>query len=134
MAGKIDWSLNVIVAGGPKFAVSDTLQVDAYDTIDVTIPKKGDPGAGAVKVSVQPGGEGTVQFLFIKSSLYDDKLTYAVDGGSPVKLDAPQLLTGDGLVSLLNKTQKEFVFKNDVDPPKAAAAAVQILVGRNAGA
>ena len=130
MPGKIDWSLNVVVAGGPKLSVSRSLEVEAYDKIDVAIPKKGDPGANSTKVSVQPSGEGKVQFLLIISSLYDDKLTYKVDGGTEVMLDAPQLLTGDGLVGRLAVTQKEFDFKNDVDPPKEAL--VQILVGRNA--
>ena len=134
MPGKIDWNLNVIVAGGPKTSVSRSVEVDAYDKIEVTVPKKGDPGADAKKVSVQPSGAGKVKFLLITSTLYDEKLTYKVDGGNEIKLDAPQLFTGAGLVGLLNNTQKEFVFKNDVDPPKAAPAAIQILVGRSAEA
>ncbi|HEV2860970.1 MAG TPA: hypothetical protein VGX48_08195 [Pyrinomonadaceae bacterium] len=128
MAGKIDWSFNVVVAGGPKFSASRSIQVDAYDKVDALVPKKGEGGAGAATVGVQPGGEGKVQFLLITSSVYDDKLTFKVDGGSEVKLDEPQLLVGDGAVRLLNQTQKEFVFKNDIDPP--ADASVQILAGR----
>jgi hypothetical protein len=130
MPGKIDWNFNVVVAGGPKFSASRSVQVDAYDKVDATIPKKEGGNAGTATVNVQPSGEGKVQILLITSSVYDDKLTYKVDGGSDIKLDEPQLLVGDGVVGLLNKTQKQFVFKNELDPP--AEASVQILVGRNA--
>lgn len=131
MPGKIDWTVSVTVAGGPKVSLARSLDVDAYDKVDVTIPKAGGPaGSNVVKVSVQPSAAGKVQFLLITSSVYDDKLTYKVDGGAAeIKLDEPQLLGGDGLVALLGNTQNEFEFKNEVDPPKDAA--VQILVGRN---
>lgn len=131
MPGKIDWSFSVTVAGGPKFSATRSVQVDAYDKVDALVPKKAEGGAaGAATVSVQPGGAGKVQFLLITSSVYDDKLTYKVDGGAEVKLDEPQLLAGDGVVALLNTTQKEFVFKNDMEPPQDAT--VQILAGRRA--
>lgn len=135
MAGKIDWSFKVEVAGGPKFSAIRSIPVDAYDKVDALVPEKKAAGPGTATVNVQPGGEGKVQFLLITSSVYDDKLTYKVDGGKEVKLDEPQLLVGDGVVSLLNTTQKEFVFRNDVgvvddedNPPKPAT--IQILAGR----
>jgi hypothetical protein len=132
MPGKIDWSFNVVVAGGPKFSASRSVQVDAYDKVDATVPKKEGTTAGTATVNVQPSGEGKVQFLLITASVYDDKLTYKVDGGATdIKLDEPQVLVGDGAVRLLNATQKQFVFKNEIDPP--ADAAIQILAGRNAG-
>jgi hypothetical protein len=130
MPGKIDWSFNVVVAGGPKFSASRSVTVDAYDKVDATIPKKAGGAAGTATVNVQPSGEGKVQILLITSSIYDDKLTYKVDGGSDIKLDEPQLLVGDGIVGLLNKTQKQFVFKNEMD--SETDASVQILVGRSA--
>ena len=128
MPGKIDWNFNVVVAGGPKFSASRSVQVDAYDKVDATIPKKEGGTAGTATVNVQPSGAGKVQILLITSSVYDDKLTYKVDGGSDIKLDEPQLLVGDGIVGLLNTTQKQFVFKNELGED----ASVQILVGRNA--
>lgn len=128
MPGKINWSFNVTVAGGPKFSAARSIQVDAYDKVDALVPKKAEGNAGTATVGVQPGGAGKVQFLLITSSVYDDKLTYKVDGGSEIKLDEPQMLVGDGVVGLLNATQNEFVFKNDIDPP--ADASVQILAGR----
>lgn len=130
MPGKIDWSFNVVVAGGPKFSASRSVEVDAYDKVDATIPKKDGSTAGTATVSVQPSGAGKVQILLITSSVYDDKLTYKVDGGTDIKLDQPQVLVGDGAVALLNQTQKEFVFKNELEP--AADASIQIFVGRNA--
>jgi len=149
MPEKINWSLNVQVPGGPTIAFSRSLTVEAYDKIDVTIPAftpaaPGPPATpdtpGKATVSVQPSGTGKVQFLLITSSVYDDRLTYKVDGGTAVELDAPQLLTGDGIVGLLGNTQKEFVFENaivDPDPKDATKkittpASVAILVGRDA--
>lgn len=128
MPGKIDWSFNVTVAGGPKFSVTrPPIAVDAYDKVDATVPKKEGAASGTKTIDVQPSGEGKVQVLLITSSFYDDKVTYKVDGGSEVKLDEPHLLVGDGAVGLLNKTQKQFVFKNDSDKD----VAVEILVGRS---
>jgi hypothetical protein len=129
MPGKIDWSFSVVVAGGPKFSASRSMSVDAYDKVDAMIPKKEGGTAGTATVNVQPSGAGKVQLLLITSSVYDDKLSYTVDGGPAVKLDEPQLMVGDGIVGLLNATQKQFVFTNELDPP--ANASVQILVGRN---
>lgn len=89
MAEKISWTLNVQVVGGPKISASKTMTVDAYDKIEVVIPGGDDTTPGAATVEVQPGGSGQVQFMLITSSVYDAKLTYSVDGGSPIKLDAP---------------------------------------------
>lgn len=125
MPGKIDWSFNVIVDGGPKFSDARSVTVDAYDKVDAKVGKK-----SSVTVKVQPSEDaGKVQFVLIMSTKYDDKLTFKVDGGANnIKLDEPQLLVGDGAVSLLNKDKspKEFAFTNDLD----ADVVVQILVGR----
>jgi hypothetical protein len=127
MAVKITWSLNVQVASGPKVAGTDTLEVDAYDTIEVTVPKKS--GAdGTATAELQPLAADKVKLLVIKSSVYKD-LTYTVDGGAAgVKLDAQQAFIGAGTVGLLGPGPKKITFTN----AGTADALVQILVGRKA--
>src|SRR5215218_4057138 len=109
MPEKINWTLNVQVVGGPKMAASKTVEVDAYDKIQVTVAVE-----EVKEVEVQPGTKkGRVQFLLINSDQFgdnDDTLTYQVDDGDPIALDAPQLFVGDGAVGSLGKTPD--------DPPK----------------
>ncbi len=57
MTEKINWTLNVLVVGGPKILASDTIDVDAYNKIDVTI----EPDASEKEVQIQPGDLGQVQ-------------------------------------------------------------------------
>ncbi len=57
MTEKINWTLNVQVVGGPKILSSDTIEVDAYDKIDVTIEPS------EKEVQIQPGDLGQMQFL-----------------------------------------------------------------------
>jgi hypothetical protein len=128
MPEKITWSLNVQVAGGPKILASKTLDVDAYDMIQVSV---GD-GANGAKVDVQPGDTG-VQLLLISSDQYGADLTYSVnaaesDAAKRIKLDALQLLLGVGAVGLLKDPPKSLFFYNAL----SIAASIQILVGRDA--
>jgi hypothetical protein len=127
MSEKINWTLNVQVVEGPKTSASDTITVDAYDKIRVTV------GVGASEskvVEVQPGPAGRVQFLLIKSSQYGDALTYKVNNaGNAIKLDAPQLLIGDGAVGLLGASPPTTLgFTNNL----AQDANIEVLVGRKA--
>jgi hypothetical protein len=71
MSEKIFWTLNVQVGGGPKISESKTMEVDAYDKVEVTI----EDGAADKEVQVQPGGTG-VQFLMIRSDQFGSDLTY----------------------------------------------------------
>jgi hypothetical protein len=131
MAVKITWSLNVQVASGPKITGTDTLEVDAYDTIEVTVPKKTGGVDGTASAEVQPLTPDKVKLLVITSSVYKD-LTYAVDGtggATGVKLDAQQLFVGAGAVGLLGVGgPKKITFTN----AGTADALVQIFVGRKA--
>lgn len=131
MSEKINWTLSVQVVGGPKISVSQTMEVEAYDKIDVTVPGGDDTTPGTATVEVQPGGASQVKFLLITSSLYDAKLTYKVNGGTEaVKLDALQLLMGSGAVGLLETTPQQLAFTNKAG--LFAPASIQILVGRKA--
>jgi hypothetical protein len=122
--------LRVEVAGSSTSSATHTIQAEAYDRIEVTVP-----GGGNATVQVQPGGSGQVQLLLVTASEYPDDgagtalLVYAVDGGGAIDLDAPLLLAGGGAVGLLGNVN-QIVFTNnatdDID--------VSILVGRDATA
>lgn len=130
MTEKINWTLNVQVVGGPKILASDTIDVDAYDKIDVTI----EPDASEKEVQIQPGDLGQVQFLLIKSDQYGDGLTYKVNAANDeIKLDALQVLIGDGAVGLFKESPEKLLFTNNLilDGDKIPAS-IQIFVGRKA--
>ncbi len=128
MSEKINWTINVQVVGGPKMSASQTVTVDAYDKIGVTVPA----GETDKEVEVQPGPAGRLQFLLVSSDQFGDDLTYKVNNtGDAIKLDAQQLLIGDGAVGLLGASPPETLsFTNDL----AQDANIEILVGRNATA
>lgn len=130
MTEKINWTLNVQVVGGPKILASDTIDVDAYDKIDVTI----EPDASEKEVQIQPGDLGQVQFLLIKSDQYGDGLTYKVNAANDeIKLDALQVLIGDGAVGLFKGSPEKLLFTNNlVSDGDKVPASIQILVGRKA--
>ncbi|HJU53758.1 MAG TPA: hypothetical protein VJ715_04265 [Pyrinomonadaceae bacterium] len=132
MSVKINWSCNVQVIGGPKLSGADTVEVDAYDNIEVTVPKKpAGPNNGSATVEVQPGAQTKVMFLLIQAGTYQGgPLSYKVDGSSKpfVRLDAQQLMIGSGAVSLLDGAPTKLVFENT----GAADIPVRILIGRKA--
>jgi hypothetical protein len=122
--------LRVEVSGASTSSATQTIEAEAYDKIDVTVPN-GDSAA----VQVQPGGTGQVQLLLVTATVYPEdgagaaQLVYAVDGGSSIDLDAPLLLAGGGAVGLLGDVN-EIVFTNN----STADLDVSILVGRDATA
>ena len=125
MTETINYSFSFHVASGPKVSDSDKLEVEAYGMLEVEVPDK-DTSGGTATVDVQPSSSG-VKLLIITADSYDD-LTYAVDGGSAITLDAPHLLVGEGAAKLLGTTQKQFVFTN----AGTEDITVNILVGRKA--
>jgi len=127
MSEKINWAMNVQVVGGPKVSTSNTVTLDAYDKIQVSV----DAGAADKKVEIQPGGAGQVRFLFIVSDQYDPALTYKVNSSASatiIKLDGPQLFIGTGAVGLLDPAPSSFFFTNGL----ATGVSIEILVGRDA--
>lgn len=130
MAAQIKLILEAQVEGGPKMSALQSIPVEAYDKIEVNIPGGDNSTPGSATVEVQPGSTGQVKFLLITSTLYDKDLTYAVDGGNDIILDAPQLFLGNGAVGLLGSTQQSFVFSNEAGVDKSAS--IKILVGRDA--
>ena len=130
MAIKINWALNAQITDGPRVVASDAIDVDAYDNIEVTVPKHQGNNDGTAPVDVQPGDQSHVMFLLIKADTYQNSpLSYTIDGtNKKVTLDAPQLLIGAGAVSLLAAAPTKLIFTNK----GATDASVRILVGRKA--
>jgi hypothetical protein len=133
MSVKINWSCNVQVINGPKLSGADTIEVDAYDNIEVTVPKKpAGPGTdpGKATVEVQPGAQSKVMFLLIQAGTYQGgPLGYKVDVSTKlVKLDAQQLMIGSGAVGMLDGAPTKLNFENT----SAADIPVRILIGRKA--
>ena len=127
MAIKINWTQNYQVVDGPNVTGTGTVEADAYDKIEVKVPKTN----GKVTVEVLPAGAtGKVKFLLVKSDNYA-KLTYDVDPPNGtvtgVALDAQLLLVGEGALKLAGGAPKSLLFKNT----GASDANVQILIARD---
>ena len=125
MTEKIVWRVNAEVAGGPTVKAGDSLIVEAYDKIDVSVPKNGN-----IDVDLQPGALSQVDFLLISASdksMYSN-LTYTPLNGDSIKLDTPLILIGNGAISLLTSANKiNFANASTTDD-----AALSILIGRKA--
>lgn len=129
MSTSLKSTMKVEVAGAGTTTAHQTIEAEAYDKIEVTVPEGVVGTPATVNVQVQPGDAGQVQLLLITAATYADTrslLSYSVDGGSGITLDAPQLFVGAGAVGLLGAVQA-IEFSNE-----AAAVEVQILVGRDA--
>jgi hypothetical protein len=124
---RIGWSVAVTVPSGPKLSVSRSVEVEAYDSIMVTVAKN----TTNMSVELQPGGAGKVKFLAVLASRYEDlsfKVNATGSSASKVKLDQPQILVGDGAIELLASSPKKLFFTN-ASPTEDVS--VEILVGRN---
>ena len=125
MAKKITWALNIQVAEGPRIAVSNTVEVPAYDEVEVVIPD----AAADEEVEIQPGGADQVQFLLIRAQPYGNDLSYKVNDATAdaITLDTPQLYLGAGAVALLGTDgPKKLLFSNGL----GADATIRVFCGR----
>lgn len=127
------------IPGGPTLSATASLEIEAYDRIDVTLK----PGDNEKTVEIQPGAASQLRLLVIKSSLYDagGDLTYVVSDGTndsdPVNIDAPQIFMGGGAVGLFGvDPPKSVKFTNSLTPAgpsdTSKDAYIEILVGRDA--
>lgn len=124
---KINWAFNAQVAGGPKVAAAETVEVDAYENIEVIVPKH-DANDGTAEVGIVPADTGEVLFLVISADNYTEaELSYVVnDGADEIEFDAQQSFIGAGSVNLLGASPSKLTFTNK----GSKDAAVRILVGR----
>jgi hypothetical protein len=123
-------STNVVVPGGPKFASNEKIEVQAYDLINVPVPKNTD-GTSPVE-ALLPASVGAVQLFVIKSDWHSDDLKYSLEsGGTDFALDRPLILAGTGAVGFfVNSTgaPSSLFFTN----ASGNDAKIQILIGRPA--
>jgi hypothetical protein len=126
MAVTIASGVEVRVGGGPSLKVSQSVPVEAYDLVDVTLAA----GVTDAVVQVQPGGAGQVRFLMVSASALSPDLSYKVnDAGNPSHvLDRVLLLSGAGAVGLLGFAPESLLFTNAT----GSDVQVQILAGRDA--
>ena len=133
---KIIVTANIVIPNGPKLALNQTVEIDAYDKIDVTIPAPPDAAAADMEVELQPGGPEQVKFIAIVSDWFSDKLSYKINDATadPRTLDQPHLLAGAGAVSLFDSAAPpmSLFFTNASAGADAKPANVQILIGRDA--
>jgi hypothetical protein len=131
MSERISWTLNVQVSGGPKTALSRTIEVHAYDKISVEIPARiSESEPGTSDVEVQPAEETSrLRFLLIVATHYAEGLTVAPAEGTPeIPLDGPLLFFSQGVFSLLGESPPQsLTFSNGLETP----VTIDILVGRN---
>jgi hypothetical protein len=117
-------SVDVQIASGPRLTFNHELSVDAYDRLDVVVPKDD----VETTVEVHPGDLSGVQLLVIRSSTPDAKVKFENGAGNWVGLGNPLLLTGEGVGVLVPAVPGTLKFKNALTVP----VTVTILVGRNA--
>ena len=136
MTGKktINWTLNVNIPGGPSISGSKPLDVEAYDVIELEIPKK-----QTTEILIEPSENTKVKFLLIKAEPSGDLLSYQVSDGTKhtedIVLDVPMhIYIGTGCVKALQYSPKSLSFTNGMknDKDEDVPVSLQILVGRDA--
>src|SRR5262249_62156223 len=122
MPTNISWKLDVEIQSGPNIIVSNTVQADAYDRIEVKVPHSTSPSPTPTTVDVQPGAAGKMELLLIRltSGQYGDDLKYKVhDSTTPERaLNDAVFLVGAGSLKLLEQP----------DPAKAATPLDKLLI------
>jgi len=118
----INWTINLQAVGGPWVTQAGSVQIDAYQRAEVTVP------TGAT-ISIQvPGGSANVGLLYIGCDLYGTLVTYQLNGaGNAIPLDGPRLFVGGSAMGMLpNPLDSLKVTNNAVDDVR-----IEILVGRD---
>lgn len=130
MPERVVWVVDVRVQEGPRIGQSDTLEIEAYDKIAVTV----EPDDSYHEIQLQPGAPSQIRLLLITANNYSPDLLYGINGApaddaAAVRLDGLQLFMGTGAVGLLGG-----------DPPRSIhvknqtgeSVDLEILVGRDA--
>jgi hypothetical protein len=129
----VKWNLSAYVEDGPTLTSSEELDTQAVDVVSIKVDK-----GKTSTVDVQPGDLGEVQFIYIKSDLYDDpddkgkRVQYKfIDGEKKsvvVRLDKDHILTSGNLVKMFQTSPKMIEFTNE----KGIDANLQVVVARKA--
>lgn len=123
----VKWNLSVYVEDGPSLSSSEDMDADAVDVVSVKVAK-----AGSSTVDVQPGELDEVQFLYIKSDLYNDvkyKFNDGTTDSAEVTLDKDHILTSGELVARFDVSPNKITFTNS---NATTDANVEIVVARSA--
>jgi len=128
----VSWKLNVEIQSGPSLLVTNAVQVDAYDRIEIRVPDT-TASPTATTVDVQPGAAGKIQALLIRSTKYGDNLTYRVhDNTTPERaLNDALFLVGAGSLDLLEDTAAP-LDKLLVTNTTGQEVVLEIVIGRKA--
>ena len=131
MPTNVTWKLNLEIQSGPKAEIANTVQVDAYDRIQVTVPDT-TASPAATTIDIQPGAAGKVKVLLIQSNRYGDDLTFQVHDNTTdeIALNDAIFLAGKGGIELLEGTTTldKLLVTNTTGQP----AVLEIVVGRTA--
>ena len=131
MPTTISWKLTVEIQSGPNIIVTNVVQADAYDRIEVKVPDS-TAAPTATTVDVQPGVAGKVKLLLIRSSRYGNNLKYKVhDNTTPERvLNDAVFLVGAGSLELLEDPAP--LDKLLVTNTTGQDVVLEIIVGRSA--
>jgi len=129
MPTNISWKLNLEIQSGPNIMVTNAVQADAYDRIEVKIPDS-TATPTATTVDVQPGAVGKVKLLLIRSSKYGNNLKYKVhaDTAAERALNDALFLAGAGSLDLLTAPLDKLLVTNTTGQD----VILEIVVGRTA--
>lgn len=120
MAETIKWNFVTQVLQGPSVSAAASIDdVDAYDKFDVELADTVTQAVNLVPAAA------SISLLVISPQTPDANLSYDLSG-SPVALDGPHVLIGEGAVSLLGGATS-LTFTNNT----GADAVIEILVGRD---
>lgn len=136
MSTTVKWLFSVNPTNGPKLAPNGTLDVEAYELIDIDVA-----GGGGTSALTLPAPNSDLSLLMITASKYsteDGLLTYTINGGgTDIQLDAPLCLIGKGAIEYLiaasggSSDPAELEFTNNIGTVEDTTA-ITILVGRKA--
>ena len=133
MSTSIKWLFSVNPTNGPKLTPNATLDVEAYELIDIEIA-----GGGGTATVTLPAANADLSLLMITATEYDSLLTYTINGGGTnIELDVPLCLIGKGAIEYLiaasggSSDPAELAFTNDVGTVEDSIG-ITILVGRKA--
>ena len=132
MPTNITWKLNLEVQSGPKVSEARTVQVDAFDRIQVTVPDDA-VTPGPLEIEIQPGGPGQIKVLLIRSNVYGDDLKYQVHDNTTDErvLNDALFLAGGGSLDLLEDAAAP-LDKLLVSNKTGGPVLLEIIVGRTA--
>ena len=126
MATTVKWSMNIAAVGGPQLSPSGTLEVEAYEIINIKVEKE----AENLQVDLNPTG-AELAILAITADRYDEPLTYDTSSGpNPAyTLNNPHLMFGEASLITFSSGTVSLFFTN---PSTTKDKNLTIFVGRDA--